>query len=91
MTSPDVTYETTSDDREDLIRYSAGQLNEILQRLWAVKATKEPYCAISADECITVAYQASDVFAAQETLIEVKVPVSICGDTHGSYGKYQNS
>lgn len=84
MASSEIVQDTTSDDLEELLRYSAAQLNEILLRLWAIKTTKEPYCEISAEECITVAYQASDVFAAQETLIEVKVPVSVCGDTHGT-------
>ncbi|XP_003746749.3 serine/threonine-protein phosphatase PP1 [Galendromus occidentalis] len=60
-------------------------LQELLQRLWAIKTTKEPFCSISADECINVAEYASEVFASQETLVEIPVPVTVCGDTHGQF------
>ena len=83
MVKSDDSQDASVEDAEALVKFTEEELTAILKRLWALRTTKEPFCSISAEECTTVAYQVSDVFAAEETLLEIPVPVTVCGDTHG--------
>lgn len=76
---------TASDDRKELDRYSATQLEETPRRLSAMTTEEEPYYATPADEWITVAYEVSGVLSSNHSLMEIRVAVSDCGDPQGLY------
>lgn len=48
-----------------------------------METIEEPYCAKTTHEWVTVAYQASDVSALRDSLMDSRETVSSCGDTNG--------
>lgn len=58
-------------------------LEALRDRLLAMKPTKTPISVITAEECISLADQASAVFASEPMLLLIEPPISILGDTHG--------
>lgn len=60
-------------------------LDGLLDRIWAVRKTKELCVQITKKETLYVVEAARKVFASNPMLLAVKAPVTICGDIHGHF------
>ncbi|XP_064470788.1 serine/threonine-protein phosphatase PP1-gamma catalytic subunit B-like [Ornithodoros turicata] len=61
-------------------------IDDILSRLLEVRGSKPGKSIDLAEHEVTgLCHQGRDILLSQPTLIEVEVPIKICGDTHGQY------
>lgn len=58
-------------------------LEALRDRLLLMRATKSPMSPLTEEECISVADQASMIFASEPILLYIEPPINIYGDTHG--------
>ncbi|XP_022696783.1 serine/threonine-protein phosphatase PP1-like [Varroa jacobsoni] len=60
-------------------------LEALRDRLLLMRATKSPMSPLTEEECISVADQASMIFASEPILLYIEPPINIYGDTHGQF------
>lgn len=62
------------------------ELDSIIERLLAVKSTKNKAVALSETEIRGLCFKSRELFLRQPILLELAAPVNIVGDVHGQYG-----
>ena len=60
-------------------------IDDVIIRLTAAHKEVDRRCCIKEEEVEGICSLAKDIFRVQPSLLELKAPVMICGDTHGQY------